>query len=78
MTKLVDYPTFDSTFTSQKGAENTSLVDLLLSKGVVDSNSLHKVSHSFPKVVPSERTSIAIVDNTESTVQVGVHLEWYS
>jgi hypothetical protein len=43
-------------------------VDLLLSKGVVDSHSLHKVSHSFSKVVPSERTSIAtgvaIVDNT--------------
>jgi hypothetical protein len=34
-------------------------------------------SHSFPKVVPSERTSIAtrvaIVDNTKSTIQVGGH-----
>jgi len=52
-------------------------VDLLLSKGVVDSHSLHKVSHSFPKVVPSERTSIAtrvaIVDNTRSAIQVGGH-----
>ncbi len=52
-------------------------MDLLLSKGVVDSHFLHKVSHSFPKVVPSERTSIttevAIVDNTKSTIQVGGH-----
>jgi hypothetical protein len=75
MAKLVGFPSFDFTFTYQKGVQNTSLVDLLLSKGVVDSNSLHKVSHSFPKVVPSERTSIAtgvaIVDNTKSAIQVG-------
>jgi hypothetical protein len=74
MAKLVGSPTSDSTFTYQKGAKNTSLVDLLLSKGVVDSHSLHKVSHSFPKMVPSERTSIAtgitIVDNIASTIQV--------
>jgi hypothetical protein len=77
MAKLVGFPTFDSTFTYQKGVQNTSLVDLLLSKGVVDSHSLHKVSHSFPKVVLSERTSIttgvAIVDNTGSAIQVGGH-----
>jgi hypothetical protein len=77
MAKLVGSPTSNSTFTYQKGAKNTSLVDLLLSKGVVDSHSFHKVSHSFLKVVPSERTSIAtrvaIVDNTESTIQVGGH-----
>jgi hypothetical protein len=77
MAKLVGFPSSDSTFTYQKGVQNTSLVDLLLSKGVVDSHFLHKVSHSFPKVVPSERTSIAtgvtIVDNTESTIQVGGH-----
>jgi hypothetical protein len=69
--------TFDSTSTYQKGAKNTSLVDLLLNKGVVDSHSLHKISHSFPKVVPSERTSIttgvAIVNNSKSTIQVGGH-----
>jgi hypothetical protein len=67
MAKLVGFPTSDSTFTYQKGIENTSLVDLLLNKGVVDSHSLHKVFHSFPKVVLSEKTSIAtrvtIVDN---------------
>ncbi len=34
-------------------------MDLLLSKGM-DSHSLHKVSHSFSKVVPSERTYIAM------------------
>jgi hypothetical protein len=72
MAKLVGFPTFDSTFTYQKGAKNTSLVDLLLSKGVVDSHFLHKVSHSFLKVVPTERTfigtGVAIVDNTESTI----------
>jgi hypothetical protein len=52
-------------------------VDLLLNKGVVDSHSLHKISHSFSKVVLGERTSItigvAIVDNTESVIQVGGH-----
>ncbi len=50
-------------------------MDLLLNKGVVDSHSFHKVSHSFPKVVLSERTSIttgvAIVDNIKSVIQVG-------
>jgi hypothetical protein len=77
MVKLVGFPTSDSTFTYQKGVQNTSLMDLLLSKGVVDSHSLHKVSHSFPKVVPSERTSIAtgvaIVNNTGPAIQVGGH-----
>jgi hypothetical protein len=52
-------------------------VDLLFSKGVVDSHSLHKVSNSFSKVVPSERTSIAtrvaIVDNIRPVIQVGGH-----
>jgi hypothetical protein len=47
-------------------------MDLLLSKGIVDSHSLHKLSHSFPKMVPSEKTSIAIgvaiVDNIESAI----------
>ncbi len=70
--KLMGSPTSHFTFTYQKGAKNISLVDLLLSKGVVDNHFLHKVSHSFPKVVPSERTSIttgvAIVDNTKSTI----------
>ncbi len=77
MVKLVGFPTSDSTFTYKKGVKNTSLVNLLLSKGIVDSHSLHKVSHSFPKVVLSERTSIAtgvaIVDNTGSTIQMGGH-----
>jgi hypothetical protein len=49
MAKLVGFPTSDFTFTYQKGVQNTSLVDLLLSKGVVDSHSLHKISRSFPK-----------------------------
>jgi hypothetical protein len=75
MAKLVGSPTSDLTFTYENGAKNTSLVDLLLSKGIVDSHFFHKVSHSFSKVVFSERTSIAIevtiVDNTESTIQVG-------
>ncbi len=77
MAQLVGSPTFDSTFTYQKGTKNTSLMDLLLNKGIVDNHFLHKVFHSFMKVVPSERTSIAtevaIVDNTESTIQVGRH-----
>jgi len=78
MAKLMGSPTSDFTFTYQKGAKNTSLVDLLFSKGVMDRHSLHKVSHSFPKVVPSEKTSIAteiaIIDNTKSTIQVGRHI----
>jgi hypothetical protein len=65
-------PISDFTFTYQKGVKNTSLMDLLLSKGIVDSHSLHKIFHSFPKVVPSEKTSIAtripIVDNIESAI----------
>ncbi len=72
MVKLMGSPTSDSTFTYEKGAKNTSFVDLLLSKGVVYNHSLHKVSHSFLKVVLSEKTSIAtgvaIIDNTESTI----------
>jgi hypothetical protein len=68
MAKLVGSLTSDSTFTYQKGTKNTSLVDFLLCKGIKDSHSFHKVSHSFSKVVPSEKTSIAtrvaIVDKT--------------
>jgi len=75
--KLMGSLTSNSTFTYQKGVKNTSIVDFLLSKGVVDSHSLHKVSHSFSKVVPSERTSITtgvtIVDNTKSAIQVEGH-----
>ncbi len=75
--KLVGFLTSNSTFTYQKGTKNASLVDLLPSKGIVDSHFFHKVFHSFPKVVLSERTSIAtrvaIVDNIESTIQVGGH-----
>jgi hypothetical protein len=77
MVKLMGFPTFDSAFTYQKGVKNISLVDLLLNKGVVDSHSFHKVFHSFPKVVPSERTSIAtrvaIVDNTGLAIQMRGH-----
>jgi hypothetical protein len=77
MAKLMGFPTSDTTFTYQKGVKNTSLMDLLLNKGVMDSHSLHKVSHSSPKVVPSERTSIAtrvaIIDNTGLISQVGGH-----
>jgi len=43
----------------------------------VDSHSLHKIFHSFSKVVPNERTStaigVAIVDNIGSIIQVGGH-----
>jgi hypothetical protein len=77
MAKLVGFPTSDFTFTYHKQIQKTSLVDLLFSKSVVDSHSLHKVSHSFSKVVLSERTSISIgvtiVDNTGSAIQVGGH-----
>jgi hypothetical protein len=68
MAKLGGSPISDSTFTYQKKVNNTSLVDLLLSKGIVNNHSLHKVFQSFPKVVLSERISIAIVDNIESAI----------
>jgi hypothetical protein len=42
MAKLVGSPTSNFTFTYQKGAKNTSFVDLLLSKGIADSHSFHK------------------------------------
>ncbi len=71
MAKVVGSPTSNSAFTYQRGIKNTSLVDLLFSKGVVDSHSLHKVSHSFSKVVPSEGTSVAtevaIVDDATTS-----------
>jgi len=77
MVKLVSSPSFDYIFTYQKGAKNTSFVDLLLNKGVVDNHYLHKVFHSFPKLVPNERTSIAIgiaiVNNIKSTIQMIRH-----
>jgi len=77
MVKLVGFPTFDSTFTYQKGVKNISFMDLLFNKGIVNSHSLHKVSHSFLKVVLNEKTSIAIkvaiVDNIRSAIQVGGH-----
>ncbi len=72
MAKLVGSPTFDFTFTYQKKVKNTSFVDLLFNKGVVDSHSVHKVFHSFMKVVPNEITSITIgvafVDNIKSAI----------
>jgi hypothetical protein len=53
-------------------------MDLVLSKGIMDTHSLHKFFHSFLKVVPNEKTSIAtkiaIVDNIGSTIQVGRHI----
>jgi hypothetical protein len=82
MDKLVGSLTSDSTFTYQKTAKNTSFVDLLFSKGVVDSHYLHKVSHSFLKVVPNKRTSIAIgvaiIDNiSQQSRWEDIHPEWY-
>jgi hypothetical protein len=77
MAKIVGSPTSNSTFTYQNRVKNTSLVDLLFSTGVVDSHSLHKVFHSFLKVVPNEKTSIVtevtIIDNTKLAIQVGGH-----
>jgi hypothetical protein len=72
MAKIPGSPTFDSTFTYQNGAKNTSFMNLLLNKGVVDNHYFHKVFHSFPNLVPSERTSIpiriSIVNNIELTI----------
>ncbi len=77
MAKLMGFPTSNSTFTYQKGAKNTSLVYLLHNKGVVNNHCLHRVFHSFLKVVFSDKTSIAtriaIVGNIKSIIQVGGH-----
>jgi hypothetical protein len=77
MVKLVGSPTFDFTFTYQKGVKNISFVGLLFNRSVMDSHFLHKVSHLFLKVVPTEITSIAtevaIIDNTKPAIQVGGH-----
>jgi hypothetical protein len=59
MVQLMSSPTSNPTFPYQKGVKNTSLLDLLLNKGVMDSHFLHKVSNSFLKVAPNERTFIA-------------------
>jgi hypothetical protein len=47
MVKLISSPTSDSTFTYQKGAKNTSLMDLFLNKGIMDNHIFHKVSLIF-------------------------------
>jgi hypothetical protein len=47
MAKLMGFPTSYSTFKYQKGAKNTSLVDLLLSKGVVDNQFFQKIFFHF-------------------------------
>ncbi len=80
--KLTSSRPSNFTFTYKKGTNNTSLVDLLFSKGALDNHSFHKVSRSFLKVVPSKRNSIAIrvaiVHNIESIIQVkGYSPKWY-
>jgi hypothetical protein len=78
MAKLVGSPIFDSTFTYQKGTKNTSLVDLLLSKGVMDSHSLHKVSHSFPKVVRELRSELPLLTIlSQQSKWEDIHPKWY-
>ncbi len=59
MVKLMGFPTSNSTFTYRKGVKNTSFLDFVTQQGIVDNHFLHKDSHSFPKVVPIERTYIA-------------------
>jgi hypothetical protein len=82
MTKLVGSPTSDCTFTYRKGFNNTSLMDLLLNKHVVDSHFLHKVFQSFLKVVPSEKIStplklpLSTILSQQSRWE-DIHLEWY-
>ncbi len=82
MVKLLGSPTSNFTFTYQKGIKNTSFVDFLLNKGIVNNHSLHKVFHSFPNVVPNERTSIATglslltILNQQSRWE-DIHPNWY-
>jgi len=82
MAKLMGSPTFDSTFTYQKGATNTSFVDLLLNKCVVDSHSLHKVSHYFwrwclMRELPSPpELPLSTILNQQSRWE-DIHPKWY-
>ncbi len=82
MAKLVGSPTSNSTFTYQRGVNNTSLMDLLFNKGVVDSHYLHKFFHSFLKVVlseelpsPSELPLSTIL--SQQSMWDDIHPEWY-
>jgi len=57
-------------------------MDLLFSKGVVDSHSLDKVFHSFPKVVPSDEfpSPLKLPLSTKLSQQSrweDIHPEWY-
>jgi hypothetical protein len=76
MAKLVGFPTSDSIFTYRKELRTFHLW-ICYSAKVLWIAILSTKSHSFPKVVLSERTSIAtrvaIVDNTRSAIQVGGH-----
>ncbi len=82
MAKLEGSPSFDSTFTYQKGAKNTSIVDLLLNKCIVDSHSLRKVFHSFLKVVQVKElpSPLELPLSTILSQQFkweDIHLKWY-
>jgi hypothetical protein len=82
MAKLVGSPTSNFTFTYQKGVKNTSLVDLLLSKGVVDSHSLHKVSFHFQRwclvrELPSPPELPLLIILSQQSRWEDIHPEWY-
>jgi len=82
MAKLVGSLTSDFTFTYQKGVKNTLLVNLLLHKGVMDSHSLHKVSHSFQrwclvrKLPSPPKLPLSTILGQYSKWE-DIHLEWY-
>jgi len=82
MVKLVGFPTSDSTSKYHKGVKNTSLVDLLLSKGVVDSHTLHKVFHPFQRwclmiELPSPPKLPLLTILSQQSKLEDIHPEWY-
>jgi hypothetical protein len=82
MAKLVGSPTFDSTFTYQKGAKNTSLVDLLFSKAlciaILSTKSLINFRRwCLVKELPSPPELPLSTRLNQQSMWEDIHLEWY-
>jgi hypothetical protein len=82
LAKLVDFCTYDSTFTNQKGVKNTSLVDLLLAKvlwiAILSTKSLtHFQSWCLVNELPSPpELPLSIILSQQSRWE-DIHPKWY-
>ncbi len=82
MAKLVGFPTSDSTFTYQKGIQNTSLVDLLLAKvlwiSILFTKSLtHFRRWCLVRVLPSPLELPLLTILGQQSKWEDIHPEWY-